>query len=68
VRLPDVRRYRSFALVDTDLSPGAPTDDAAGVIEGTTTGQRMERSQQEINSPFENFPGALPHRPSGHLK
>ena len=38
------------------------------VIEDTTTGQRMERSQQEINSLFERFPEGYRVFPSDHLK
>jgi hypothetical protein len=38
------------------------------VIEDTTTGQRLELSQQEINSLFERFPGRYPVVPSAHLK
>jgi hypothetical protein len=38
------------------------------VIEDTTTGQRMELSQQEINSLFERFPGRYRVVPSDHLK
>jgi len=38
------------------------------VIEDTTTGQRMERSQQEINSLLETFPGRYRVVPSDHLK
>ena len=38
------------------------------VIEDTTTGQRMERSQQEINSLFERLPGRYRVVPSDHLK
>ncbi len=38
------------------------------VIEDTTTGQRMERSQQEINALFERFPGRYRVVPSGQLK
>ena len=38
------------------------------VIEDTTTGQRMELSEQEINSLFERFPGRYRVVPSDHLK
>jgi hypothetical protein len=38
------------------------------VIEDTTTGQRMERSQQEINALFERFPGRYRVVPSDQLK
>jgi hypothetical protein len=38
------------------------------VIEDTTTGQRMECSQQEINSLFEKFPGRYRIVSSDHLK
>ncbi len=38
------------------------------VIEYTTTGQRMERSQQEINALFERFPGRYRVVPSDQLK
>ena len=38
------------------------------VIEDTTTGQRMERSQQEINALFERFPGRYHVVPSDQLK
>ena len=38
------------------------------VIEDTTTGQRMERSQQEINALFEQFPGRYRVAPSDQLK
>ena len=38
------------------------------VIEDTTTGQRMERSQQEINALFEQFPGRYRVVLSGQLK
>ncbi len=38
------------------------------VIEDTTTGQRMERPEQEINSLFERFPGGYRVVPSDHLK
>ena len=38
------------------------------VIEDNTTGQRMELSQQEINSLFERFPGRYRVVPSDHLK
>jgi hypothetical protein len=36
--------------------------------EDTTTGQRRELSQQEINSLFERFPGRYRVVPSDHLK
>jgi uncharacterized phage protein gp47/JayE len=39
-----------------------------GVIEDTTTGQHMERSQQEINTLFESFPGRYRVVPSDQLK
>jgi hypothetical protein len=39
-----------------------------GVIEDTTTGQRMERSQQEINALFAQFPGRYRVVPSDQLK
>ena len=38
------------------------------VIEDTMTGQRMERSQQEINALFERFPGRYRVVPSDQLK
>jgi len=38
------------------------------VIEDTTTGQRAEHSQQEINSLFERFPGRYRVVPSDQLK
>ena len=38
------------------------------MIEDTTTGQRMELSQQEISSLFERFPGCYRVVPSDHLK
>ena len=38
------------------------------VIEDTTTGQRMERSQQEINALLERFPGRYRVVPSDQLK
>ena len=38
------------------------------VIEDTTTGQRMELSQQEINALFERFPGRYRIVPSDQLK
>jgi hypothetical protein len=38
------------------------------VIEDTTTGQRMERSQQEINALFERFPRRYRVVPSDQLK
>jgi hypothetical protein len=38
------------------------------VIEDTTTGQRMELSEQAINSLFERFPGRYRVVPSDHLK
>lgn len=38
------------------------------VIEDTTTGERMELSQQEINSLFERFHGRYRVVPSDHLK
>jgi len=38
------------------------------VIEDTPTGQRMELSQQEINTLFEKFPGRYRVLPSDHLK
>ena len=38
------------------------------VIEDTTTGQRMEHSQQEINALFERFPGRYRVVPSDQLK
>lgn len=38
------------------------------VIEDTTTGQRQERTQQEINALFERFPGRYRVVPSDQLK
>ena len=38
------------------------------VIEDTTAGQRMERSQQEINAQLERFPGRYRVAPSDQLK
>jgi hypothetical protein len=48
--------------------PMAPApDDAAGPL-GDRGHQRMERSQQQINSLFERFPGRCRVLPSDHLK
>jgi hypothetical protein len=38
------------------------------VIEDTTTGQRMELTQQEINTLFEKFPGRYRVVPAAQLK